>query len=150
VVTAIEVLSPTNKGSGEGRRLYLQKREDFQTAAVNTVEIDLLRGGTRVLMVDLEHVSPDRPAAYQACVWRVDRPRQVELYGMPLRARLPVMAIPLRQADNDVRLDLQAIVDQCYKNGGYDDIDYAGEPDPPLSADDAAWADVLLKEHGER
>jgi hypothetical protein len=46
VVTAIEVLGPTNQRPGEGQRLYLQKREDQQSAAVNTVEIDLLRGGT--------------------------------------------------------------------------------------------------------
>jgi hypothetical protein len=48
VVTAVEVLSPTNKRPGEGQRLYLQKRADHQSAAVNTVEIDLLRGGKRV------------------------------------------------------------------------------------------------------
>ena len=42
-------------------------------------------------------------------------------------------------------LNLQAIIDQCYRNGGYDDIDYRGEPDPPLSPKDAAWADELLK-----
>jgi Protein of unknown function (DUF4058) len=49
-----------------------------------------------------------------------------------------------------VAFDLQAIFDQFYRNGGYDDIDYHGEPDPPLSAEDAAWADGLLKEQGKR
>ena len=53
-----------------------------------------------------------------------------------LRQRLPVIAIPLRPADRDIPLDLQAILAQCYRNGGYDDIDYAGEPDPPLSTQD--------------
>jgi Protein of unknown function (DUF4058) len=56
VVTAIEVLGPTNKRPGEGQRLYLQKREDQQSAAVNTVEIDLLRGGTWDLKVDRDFV----------------------------------------------------------------------------------------------
>ena len=51
VVTAIEVLSPTNKRPAEGQRLYLKKRDDLKLAGVNTVEIDLLRGGERVLMV---------------------------------------------------------------------------------------------------
>ena len=44
--------------------------------------------------------------------------------------------------DQAVQLNLQAIVDQCYRNGGYDDIDYRGEPDPPLAANDASWADA--------
>ena len=47
-------------------------------------------------------------------------------------------------------LDLQAIVEQCYRNGGYDDIDYRGEPDPPLSPVDKLWADALLREQGKR
>ena len=58
VVTAIEVLSPTNKRPGEGQRLYVQKRADQQSAAVNTVEIDLLRGGQRILMIDAEQIPP--------------------------------------------------------------------------------------------
>lgn len=51
VVTAIEVLSPTNKRPTEGQRLYLKNREDFKLAGVNTVQIDLLRGGDRMSMV---------------------------------------------------------------------------------------------------
>jgi hypothetical protein len=150
VVTAIEVLSPTNKRPGEGQRLYLKKRDDQQSAAVNTVEIDLLRGGTRVLMIDSEQIPPSHRTAYQVCVWRGSRPDRLEIYRVPLTGRLPVIAVPLRPADRDVPLDLQTILGQCYRNGGYDDIDYSGEPDPPLSEPDAAWADALLKEHGKR
>ena len=61
-----------------------------------------------------------------------------------------MISIPLRPADRDVPLNLQAILDQCYRNGGYDDIDYRGEPDPPLPPDDASWADGLLREQGRR
>jgi hypothetical protein len=150
VVTAIEVLSPTNKRPGEGQQLYLKKREDQLAAGVNTVEIDLLRGGTRVLMVDAEHIPPFQGTAYQMCVWRASRRSQVEVYSVPLAARLPVIAIPLRPDDRDVPLDLPAILALCYRNGGYDDIDYAGEPDPPLSTKEAAWADALLREQGKR
>jgi hypothetical protein len=32
--------------------------------------------------------------------------------------------------DKDAALDLQAILDQCYRNGDYDDIDYGAEPEP--------------------
>ena len=150
VVTAIEVLSPTNKRPTEGQRLYLKKRDDLKLAGVNTVEIDLLRGGERVLMVPQELVPPSHRTAYQVCIWRAARPDTFAVYPVRLRERLPVISIPLRPADREVPLDLQAVLDQCYRNGGYDDIDYRGEPDPPLPADDASWADTLLREQGRR
>jgi hypothetical protein len=150
VVTAIEVLSPTNKRPTEGQRLYLQKRYDFKLAGVNIVEIDLLRGGERVLMAPQEMVPLSHRTAYQICAWLASQPYAVAVYPAPLRQRLPVIRIPLRATDPDVPLDTQAILDQCYRNGGYDDIDYRGEPDPPLSADDAKWADTLLREQGRR
>ena len=150
VVTAIEVLSPANKRPGEGRRLYLQKRRDQQSAGVNTVEIDLLRGGKRVLMIASEQIPPSHRTAYQVCTWRESRRSRVEVCRVPLRERLPVIAIPLRPADRDVPLDLQAILEQCYRNGGYDDIDYRGEPDPPLSRKDRAWSNALLTDQGKR
>ena len=69
----------------------------------------------------------------------------------PLWERLPVVDIPLRPDDADVPLDLQALIEQCYRNGGYDaDIDYRHAPDPPLSADDEPWADALLRGQGRR
>jgi hypothetical protein len=150
VVTAIEVLSPTNKRPGEGQQLFLKKRDDQQAAGVNTVEIDLLRGGTRVLMVDAELIAPYHQTDYQAGVWRGSARTRFEIYPMALRRRLPVIGVPLRPADPDVPLDLQSIVEQCYRNGGYDDIDYRREPEPPLSPEDAAWADALLRQQGKR
>ena len=150
VVTAIEVLSPTNKRPTEGQRLYLKKRDDLKLAGVNTVEIDLLRGGDRVVMVPQQLVPPAYRTAYQVCVWRAEKPDTFAVYRVPLRERLPVIRIPLRPADRDALLDIQAILDQCYRNGGYDDIDYRGEPDPPLTTADASWADALLREHGRR
>jgi hypothetical protein len=150
VVTAIEVLSPSNKRPTEGQRLYLKKRDDLKLAGVNTVEIDLLRGGERVLMVPTALIPPSARTAYQVCIWRASQADTFAVYRVPLRERLPVISIPLRPADREVLLPLQAILDQCYRNGGYDDIDYRGEPDPPLSADDASWADALLREQGRR
>jgi hypothetical protein len=150
VITSIEVLSPTNKRAGEGRRLYVGKREDRKRAGVNTVEIDLLRGGDRNLMISSEQIPPSHSTPYQVCVWRAAQPAMVAVYRVPLRERLPVISIPLRPADPDVVLSLQAVLDQCYRNGGYDDIDYTDEPDPPLHRDHAAWADALLREQGRR
>ncbi len=144
------MLSPTNKRPGEGQELYLQKQADTKRAGVNIVEIDLLREGQRVLLAVPALIPPSHRTAYQICIWRAARPRQVEVFRVPLREPLPVFRVPLRPTDRDAILNLQAIVDQCYRNGGYDDIDYGGDPDPPLSAPDAAWADALLREQGKR
>lgn len=45
VVTAIELLSPKNKRSGEGRRVYELKRQRVLRSLTHLVEIDLLRDG---------------------------------------------------------------------------------------------------------
>ena len=55
LVTAIELLSPTNK-RGVGRREYLRRRERFLRSDVHLLEIDLLRKGRRVPM--LQEFSP--------------------------------------------------------------------------------------------
>ena len=62
-----------------------------------------------------------------------------------------MIRIPLREMDADVPLDLQALVEACYRNGDYeDDLDYQQEPNPPLEAPDALWADALLRRVGRR
>ena len=83
-------------------------------------------------------------------VRRAWRPNKVALYRAPLREPLPSLRVPLRESDADAVLDLQELVDQAYRNGAYSDLDYSIEPDPPLSADDAAWADGLLRAAGRR
>lgn len=50
----------------------------------------------------------------------------------------------------DVPLDLQALIDQCYQNGRYDDLDYQAQPIPPLEAPDAEWTEELLRSKGLR
>ena len=45
VVTVLEVLSPKNKRSGEGRTKYDTKRQNLLNSTANLVEIDLLRTG---------------------------------------------------------------------------------------------------------
>jgi hypothetical protein len=85
------------------------------------------------------------------CVRRGWEPTAVQIYPVPLRLRLPVIQVPLRQTDADVPLDLQALIEQCYRNGGYDDdIDYHRPPDPPLDGDDDSWADEALRSQGRR
>jgi hypothetical protein len=151
VVTVIEILSPSNKAPGPGRDLYLKKQEELRAANVSLVEIDLLRAGVRVLAAPFELIPDGHRTPYAACVRRGWKALELEYYRLPLQDRLPAIAIPLRQTDHDVALDLQALIDRCYEEARYDDdIDYLQEPDPPLDSDHARWADDLLRKHGRR
>jgi hypothetical protein len=150
VVTVIEFLSPTNKTPGGGREEYLRKQREICSSDTNLVEIDLNRFGPHTLAFPLDNLKPQARTAYMACVRRPKRTK-AEVYLMPLGHRLPVVKIPLRPADADVPLDLQALVEQCYRNGAYEGtLNYAFDPDPPLFGADAEWAAEWLQEKGLR
>lgn len=85
-------------------------------------------------------------ATYGVCVFRAATPKENIVYPIPLRARLPVIAIPLRPADQDVPLDLQPLINQCHERGCYHRLDYEALLDPPLSAEDSAWVNEYLRE----
>jgi hypothetical protein len=151
VVTAVEILSPSNKTPGPGRDLYVKKQEELKAGGVSLVEIDLLRTGRRVLSEAFKLIPNGHRTPYAACVRRGWKPFELEYYPFPLRERLPAFAIPLRQGDDDIPLDLQAVLDECFDEGRYvEDIDYSKQPDPPLEDDDISWADALLREQGLR
>jgi hypothetical protein len=44
--------------------------------------------------------------------------------------------------------DGQQIVDEAYVRGRYDRTDYRQPLEPPLSTEDAAWAENLLRQAG--
>ena len=100
VITVIEFLSLANKKPGDGRQAYLRKQAEVRQAAVNLVEIDLLRGGERTLLAPQDAVAPPNNAPYAACVFRATKPDRVELYEFKLRQRLPAIKLPLRPTDN--------------------------------------------------
>jgi hypothetical protein len=150
LVTAIELLSRSNKRPGAGMVKYRQKQAEVVAARANLVEIDLLRGGQRVLLCPPENIPPDYRTPYQVCVYRAANPTGCEVYDVPLRQRLPIIRVPLRDGDDDATLDLQALIRRTYHNAAYDFLDYAAEPVPPLPPEDAAWADDLLKRAGKR
>lgn len=145
VITVIEFLSPTNKVPGEGQRQYLQKQQDLKNSKTSLVEIDLTRRGQRQLMIPTSRIPRRLRTTFQACVRRAANPEKAEFYPIPLPSPLPKLAVPLRKKDADVTLDLQSLIELSYKNGRYDDIDYAVPPNPPLSPDDAKWAAAWLK-----
>jgi hypothetical protein len=146
VITVIEVLSPSNKLPGPGHKLYQQKQQELLQSRVSLVEIDLQRSGQWVLAVPRNCIPPFYRTPYQVCVRRGWQRTTFEVYRAPLRERLPIIRVPLRESDADVPLDLQSAIDQCYRNGRYDqDIDYKSQPDPPLDPADASWVDELLR-----
>jgi hypothetical protein len=91
------------------------------------------------------------PQEYLVHVSKKGLRRRGLLYPIRLRPRLPVIPIPLKPDDPDVRLDLQAVLDEAYDRAAYDmEIDYRKEPRPPLDGELAAWADQLLRSKGLR
>jgi hypothetical protein len=150
LVTVLEVLSPSNKRPGEGQEQYLRKQQELRDAGVSLVEIDFLRAGDWIVALPEGALEPARRTPYRVVVRRGWRRLQAEYYGIDLAGRLPTIRVPLRLTDSDVPLDLQALLEQCYENGGYDDIDYTKAPDPPLPAVAARWAAQLLRRAGRR
>lgn len=145
VITTIEFLSVTNKLPGPGHEQFVQKQKDLRSGGVNVVEVDLVRRGRHALSVPEAIVPAECRTPYRACVWRAAKPTAFELYRAPLQKALPSIRVPLRPEDDDVLLDLQALIAQCYERGGYDDLDYTRELEPPLSPTDASWAAELLQ-----
>jgi hypothetical protein len=147
-VTVIELLSQSNKYSGEGQDQYRKKQRECLRGGVNLVEIDLLRSGKRVLAVPLLLIPRSHRTTYQICVTRGSRPHYHEVYRAPLAEPLPVIRVPLRSMDADVPLDLQALIDRCYHHGRYDDLDYRADLTPPLDPAEAQWAEQWLASRG--
>ena len=145
VVTAIEILSPSNKAPGEGRDAYEAKRRQVLSTLTNLVEIDLLRGGKPMEM------QPPPQSDYRILVragW--ERP-QARLYTCSVRQALPEVPVPLRRGEQEARLPLGTLLADIYARAYYDlRLDYRQPPEPPLSPLDAAWADALLRTKGLR
>jgi hypothetical protein len=139
LVTAVELLSPTNKRSGPDREQYLHKRRRYFHARVNLVEIDLLRGGPRLPLEDLP------PCDYYALVARPEEHPKVAVWPLHLRDPLPTIPIPLRPPDDDAKLDLQAVMHRVYDAAGYRHYIYDGTPNPRLPEADSAWAAQLAQ-----
>jgi Protein of unknown function (DUF4058) len=142
LITSIELLSPSNKAAGtEGRELYLRKRQGFLLGAANLVEIDLLRGGQRMPMLDPWPKSP-----YAVLISRRKRvPRCIAYFAYSMKP-LPTIAVPLAKPDPDISLSLQPLVDAVYQRSRYHrSIDYTRPLTPPLAAEESAWLEQQLR-----
>ncbi len=147
VVTAVEVLSPTNKRPGRGREAYLSKRLEILVSFTNLVEIDLLRYWQPIPVI-----SNDTQCDYRILVSRSESRPRADLYCFTVRQKIPAFPLPLRSEDeSEPIVDLQSLLEDLYDRAGYDlVIDYTHESIPPLSKADTVWADSWLKEKGLR
>ncbi|MFV2070550.1 MAG: DUF4058 family protein, partial [Pirellulales bacterium] len=145
VITVIEVLSPGNKVGKSCREAYLDKQHEYRRGGVNLVEIDLIRTGRFVVAVPERAIAREYRTPYIICIRRASRPTVAEVVGVHLRDSLPNIRIPLRQTDADIVLQLQPLLDECYRRGRYDRLDYSQPLDSRLDLDDQEWANQLLK-----
>jgi hypothetical protein len=144
-VTVIEFLTPAMKAPGGFNRWYRDRLKQHVHAGVNILEIDLLRSSRSRLFVPAEILPKERRADFYTCVNSAGDQDAWTVYPMPLRNPLPTIPISLRPNDADVHLALQPVIDQIYREGGHDDIDYTKPPEPPFGPDDAAWAAECVK-----
>jgi Protein of unknown function (DUF4058) len=141
VITVIEILSPSNKLTREGRGQYEGKRLKVLGSATHLVEIDLLRSG---------HPFPMKAPGsndYRIIIRRSQHRPRADIYLFGVRDLIPAFPIPLRPDETAPTLPLNHILHELYDQGGYDlIIDYRQPPQPPLSEGDAAWARQLVTE----
>jgi hypothetical protein len=131
--------------------VYVRKQREICSSDANLGEIDLNRFGLHALAFPLAYIKPRVRTPYMVSVRRAARRGVVEVYQMPQWQRLATIKIPLRPGDADVPLDLQALVDQCYRNGAREGtLNYAVEPDPPLLGADKTWTADWLRTKGLR
>ncbi len=140
VVTAIEILSPVNKRSGEGRNTYIQKRQRILGSLTHLVEIDLLRGWQAMPILGSPTIGD-----YRILISHSERRPSADWYAIELKEALPTLSIPLLHKDESATVDLQALLTAVYDRGGFDYVlDYSRPLNPLLSDDKASWANQIL------
>jgi hypothetical protein len=141
LVTVIEILSPVNK-RGTGFQDYLQKRLSLMQTQTHLLEIDLLRMGERIPLAGGELPA----ASYYVFLSRFTRRPRTEVWPIRLQEKLPTVPVPLLPPDEDVPLNLQQAVDDCFAVVGYEDLlDYSQPPPPPpLDEDERNWLEMVL------
>jgi hypothetical protein len=152
VVTVIEFLSPGNKAAGSrSRERYRTKQREILASPTHLLEIDLLRTGEHSVAAPRDRVLRRGQYDYLVSLSRGNRRNPCEVWGIPLFHRLPRVAVPLLEGDDDVVVDLQELFARCYDLGGYARrVDYRRPPPVALAPADAARADELLRQHNLR
>jgi len=140
VVTVIEILSPANKSAGPGRELYLTKQQEVLDSPAHLVELDLLSQGEHTIALPAAKLQNLPAHRYKISVGYGPEHLKFDLYLTRLSQRLPRFRIPLKSPDASAIIDLPAIFNQAYENGGYADfVDYNQPPPVPLSKEEQVW-----------
>jgi hypothetical protein len=143
VVTVIELLSPTNKLTREGRLQYERKRLQVLGSATHLIEIDLLRAGAPFpFRLRDTAVRSD----YRILVSRAHHRPKADVYLFTIRDVIPTIPVPLQPDEAEPLLALNDLVHDLYDRAGYDlTVDYHQPPPPPqMSEQDVAWMQRLL------
>ena len=144
LVTLLEVVSPANKTTPQGRTAYLDKRREGKGANANLVEIDLVLQGQPTLEYSRDGL-PDWD--YAVTVTRSTQSERYEIYTATLQKRLPRFRLPLASDDKDTVLDLYTAFTRCYDQGGFaSKIDYMRDPAVALPEEDRRWINEVLKQ----
>ena len=153
LVTLIEIASPSNKREGGDRKAYLKKQSEILDSSASLIELDLLRGGDRLLinpeLADFVALIEPEPE-YLVLVnrwWDRTDGLAYEIFPIPLDQPLPCIPIPLGQGEDETPLDLQFVFQHAYDGGPYHRgaVDYDQPPEPPLPDDQLAWARECIK-----
>lgn len=142
LVTLIEMVSPANRLHTEGRRRYALRRQEARSEGAHLVELEVVLQGQSVLDTDLSALTE---RSYVCCVTRSSRPIKHDSYGAALAKRLPRIRLPLLADERDLVLDVQALVNRVYDRCFEGKIDYNKDPHVPLSEEERAWLDQLLR-----
>lgn len=141
LVALIEVVSPTNKAPGPGRKSYVKKQKETLARDCHLVEIDLLRRGRHVLSIPEWRTQELQPYDYLVCINRWPELNRFRLYPRRLRDPLPQIRVPLADPDPDVPLDVQEALAKVYYEGRYRwRVRYDEPCEPPLEPADQQWA----------
>ena len=120
IVTVIKVLSPINK-EGEYNS-YLSKRYQLLKTGINLVEIDLLREGQRIPL------GAEIDVPYMALVSRAWEYPKTHIWQITWGDPLPVLPVPLRPDESEVRLQLDTALAQAYAVEFEGFVDYQAAP----------------------
>ena len=151
LITSIEMLSPSNKTRGKtGRALYLAKQHEMTSSGVNLVEIDFLRNGVHSTAAPLKELR-SRAGRIDYHVSVTSPFYEDSTYVAPIRLPqpLPIIPIPITEEAQAIPADLQSILTRTYDVALYTRrIRYPEPCDPPLTPEQQAWAEGILRDKG--
>ncbi|MEH1859453.1 MAG: DUF4058 family protein [Nostoc sp.] len=142
VVAVIEILSPKNKPSKEGRAAYESKRQKILASATNLVEVDLTRQGQPMPIFGASTTD----YSYSILVSRSYNRPDADLYTFDLKNPIPVFPVPLREGEPEPILELQRLLNEVYERARFDlAIDYSQPLKIVQSPTEEAWVREVLQ-----